>query len=72
MLVDIIEVFDGGYEQYSQVKVGIIVPRSEPKLVSHKFLIGCYTCDSTRMVEEETYWKMVGLGLIEQNDEVKT
>ena len=58
ILVDIIEEYEG--------KENDLLPIIENVFVGHKYMIGCYTCDSLRIVREDTFNKMVILGLIEE------
>jgi len=58
ILVDIIEEYKGKEHE--------IISIIEPEFVGHKYLIGCYSCDTVRIVREDTFNKMVKLGLIEE------
>ena len=59
ILVDIVEV-------YENEKTDNIFLLGEPKFVGHNYVIGCYSCEKVRVVREDTFNKMVKLGLIEE------
>ena len=38
------------------------------KFVGHKYLIGCYTCEQTRIIRQDTFNKLYSHGLIEDRN----
>ena len=58
ILVDIIEEYEG--------KEHDILPILENVFVGHNYVLGCYSCDTVRIVREDTFNKMMELGLVEE------
>ena len=61
LLVDIIEVYDGGTGHV----VDGIYEVSGAKFMGNNYKVGCYTCELTRVIKETTFNKMLRFGLIE-------
>ena len=68
ILVDIVEEFTGNsLEDIWDKLMGDYSDFIEPeRFVEHKYILGCYSCEQTRIVREDTFNKMVKLGLIEE------
>lgn len=56
ILVDVMEVYRGKSEH------GVSF---EPEFEGHAYVIGCYSCEMTRTVRQDTFDKLVKHGLLE-------